>query len=112
MSVRPNPPIVRTGKGRILEPPRCVVQPDTARHSPLAASNQSSLTRARGLAPAEVPEGPLGHDSPLRRPSEKSLLDEVRLVDVLDRVALLPDRGRERIEPDRPAAELVDDREQ
>src|SRR5262249_39695094 len=48
----------------------------------------------------------------LRRPLEKSLLDQERLVDVLDRVPPLAHRRGERVDPDRPAAELVDDREE
>src|SRR5689334_8432903 len=70
------------------------------------------LARAARLRTSEVAVGALGRHPALRGPGEKALLDEIRLVDVLDRVALLPDGRRERVETDRPAAELVDDREE
>src|SRR5690349_2864805 len=41
---------------------------------------------------------------------QEAELQEERLVDVLDRVALFVGRGGDRIEADRPAAELVDHR--
>ena len=40
------------------------------------------------------------------------MLEEVGLVDVLDRVGLLADRRREGVHADRPAAELLDDGEE
>src|SRR6266850_7323669 len=48
----------------------------------------------------------------LRGADEETFLDEERLVDVLDRVPLLADRRRERVEPDRTPRELVDDGEE
>ena len=46
---------------------------------------------------------------PARRALEEAELEQVRLVDVLDRLRLLAERDGERREPDRPAAELLDD---
>ena len=40
------------------------------------------------------------------------MLEQVGLVDVLDRVGLLADRGGERVHAHRAAAELLDDREE
>ena len=40
-----------------------------------------------------------------------ALLDQERLDDVLDRAALLAERGREAVDADRAALELLDDRE-
>ena len=54
----------------------------------------------------------LGHDPAARRALEEAELEQVRLVDVLDRLGLLAERDRERREADRPAAELLDDRAQ
>ena len=51
-------------------------------------------------------------DSPPRRPLDEPELEQVRLVDVLDRVGLLAERDGQRREADRPAAELVRDRPQ
>src|SRR5207249_2257602 len=61
---------------------------------------------------SEVRVGEGGRHPALRGADEEPLLDEEGLVDVLDRVPLLPDRGRERVEADRPAGELVDDGEE
>ena len=47
---------------------------------------------------------------PRGRPLEQPLLQQVGLVDVLDRLLLLVDRGGEGREPDRPAGELDRDR--
>ena len=47
-----------------------------------------------------------------RRAVEEADLQQVGLVDVLDRVGLLADRGRQRVHAHRAAAELLDDREQ
>src|SRR5688572_15754357 len=47
-----------------------------------------------------------------RRPLEEAELEEVRLVHVLDRVGLLPERHGERGQPNRTAAELPENRVQ
>ena len=52
----------------------------------------------------------LRHDAAARGSLDQAELEEVRLVDVLDRVLLLPERHRQGREPDRPAVELVHDR--
>ncbi len=77
------------------------------RSSPAATSPQSILSRSRQ---SEVFVGARGRDAAARRAIEEADLDQIRLVDVLDRVLLLADRGRQAVEPDRAAAELVDDR--
>src|SRR5207237_3659801 len=52
----------------------------------------------------------LRDDAAARGALQEAELQQVRLVDVLDRVGLLAERNRERGEADRPAAELVQDR--
>ena len=52
----------------------------------------------------------VGDHPPARGPLEEPELQEVRLVDILDRVGLLAERDRERREPDGTAAELRRDR--
>ena len=49
----------------------------------------------------EVLEAALGHHAAARGALDQALLQQIRLVDVLDRVLLLVDRGRQRREPDR-----------
>ena len=66
---------------------------------PGGSSPRCSNARLRGRAAA-------------RRALDQAALEQVRLVDVLDRVLLLADRDRERREPDRAAAELLADRAQ
>src|SRR3990172_1447993 len=44
-----------------------------------------------------------------RRPGQEPKLDQVGLVDVLDRVGLLRDRGGNRLEADGAALKLLDD---
>src|ERR671935_131660 len=61
---------------------------------------------------AEVAGGEFGYDPAAGRPLEEPELQQVRLDHVLDRVGLLPHRRRERREPDRTAAELVEQAEQ
>ena len=56
--------------------------------------------------------GAAGCDAPARRAHEQALLDEVRLAHVLERVALLGAGGGERLDADRAAVELLDDRAQ
>ena len=71
---------------------------------------QKRLVGAGAGPTCSTPE--LGDDAPARRPLQEAELEQVRLVDVLDRVRLLAERHRERREPDRAAAELLDDRAQ
>src|SRR5262249_1377842 len=61
---------------------------------------------------ADVLAAELGDDPPARRALEEAELEQVRLVDILDRLGLLAERDRERREPDRAAAELLHDRAQ
>ena len=53
-----------------------------------------------------------GRNPPASRAHEKTLLDQERLDDVLDRTALLAHRGRETVDTHRAAVEALDDREQ
>ena len=53
-----------------------------------------------------------GRAAPARRAHEEAALEQVGLVDVLDRVLLLLDRDGERGEADRAAAEALADRDQ
>ena len=54
----------------------------------------------------------LGEHAATRRAHEKAAHDEVGLVDVLYRVRLLAERHGQRLQPDWPAVELLDDRSQ
>ncbi len=54
--------------------------------------------------------GGLGGDPALRCPIEEPEAEEERLVDVLDRLDLFGEDGRQGLDPDRPARELLDDR--
>src|SRR5262245_44086291 len=67
--------------------------------------------RLRWLAP-EVAPGRRRRDAPARRAHEESLLDQEGLDDVLERVALLAERGGEAVDADRATRELLDHREQ
>src|SRR5690606_11215825 len=51
-------------------------------------------------------------DATARRPLQKALLDQVRLVDLLDGARVLARRDGQVREPGRAAAELLDEREQ
>ena len=73
--------------------------------------NRESL-RSCGRVEPEVAVCPRRRDAPARRAIEEADLDQERLVDVLDRVLLLADRRGDRVQADRAAAELVDDRAQ
>src|SRR5262245_31999315 len=79
------------------------------------ASQQLLLARKRTAArstarDAEVLVRALRRHAAARRAVEVALLDQERLVDVLDRAAVLADRRGERVEPDRSAAVLLDER--
>src|SRR5438034_502645 len=63
--------------------------------------------RGRGV---DVGAAEIRNDPAARRALDEPELEEVRLVDVLDRLLLLAEGDRERREPDRPAAELDRDR--
>ena len=65
-----------------------------------------------GRLQAEVVERPPGRGASARRALDQTLLEQIRLVDVLDRVLLLSHRDGERRETDRTAAELLADRPQ
>src|SRR5262245_9009523 len=58
----------------------------------------------------KVLEAAVGQDPAAWRPLDEALLQQVGLVDVLDRVRLLVDRGRQGRKADRPARELTPDR--
>src|SRR5262245_60931505 len=81
------------------------------------ASQQLLLARKR-TAPrrtglhAEVLVRALRRHAAARRAVEVALLDQERLVDVLDRAAILADRGGERVQPDGSPAVFLDERTQ
>ena len=54
-------------------------------------------------------EGVRRQEPPARRALHEALLDEIGLDDVLDRVARLGERGGDRLDADRAAAELDGD---
>ena len=71
---------------------------------------QSELRRiARGRREAEMAEGVGRQHAAARRALDEALLDQERLDDVLDRVARLRQRRRDRVDADRPAAVVVRD---
>src|ERR1700749_2068513 len=77
------------------------------------ASEQRRAARARfGALQAEVREGRGGRRAPAPRALDQPFLQQVGLVDVLDRVLLLADGDRERREPNWAALELDADRAQ
>src|SRR5581483_9742349 len=61
---------------------------------------------------ADVRAAERGDRPPARRALDVAQLQQVRLVDVLDRLLLLAERRRERRQPDRTAVELHRDRAQ
>ncbi|CAM2144510.1 hypothetical protein PT2222_160067 [Paraburkholderia tropica] len=63
-----------------------------------------------GHRQAEVAIGELRGHASARRALQKALLDQIRLKHVLDRVALLADRGGEVVHAHRAAVELVENR--
>src|SRR5690349_4889090 len=69
----------------------------------LMRSTKSGITLRLGQA--EMAEGVGRQHPPARRALHEALLDQVGLDDVLDRIAGLGERRRERLDPDRPAAE-------
>src|SRR5688500_8312964 len=69
---------------------------------------EEALVHGRGRACVLAPE--LRHDAATRCPLDQAELEEVRLVDVLDRVLLLPESHRQGREPYGPTIELVHDR--
>src|SRR5258708_15550397 len=131
-SIRP-PPITAssTPKTRSRRPMSCMVS--TVRHTTnstgmalsitrhttnsveVALSRQSCRLKQAGLlrsgvgwGDAQVPVGKLRGHATARRPGEKPDLDEVGLVDVLDSLRLLGQRGGDRVQSDRAALELED----
>src|SRR5258708_170115 len=131
-SIRP-PPITAssTPKTRSRRPVSCMVS--TVRHTTnstgmalsmprhatnsveVALSRQSCRLKQAGLlrsgvgwGDAQVPVGKLRRHATARRPGEKPDLDEVGLVDVLDSLRLLGQRGGDRVQSDRAALELQD----
>src|SRR2546423_5997198 len=64
----------------------------------------------KGRRDVDVSAAEVGDDTAAGRALDEPELEEVRLVDVLDRLLLLAERDRERGEADGPAAELDRDR--
>src|SRR5215204_129525 len=90
---------------------RCAISGGKGRTATLTGGFRSEEARGldRRLEP-EVGVGALGRDAAARSPLEQAALEQVGLVDVLDRVALLPHGDRERGETDLPAGEVRADR--
>ena len=63
-----------------------------------------------GLRSAEVLAAELRHDAAARRPLDEAELEQVRLVDVLDRVRAPRPGARRASKANRPAVEALDDR--
>src|SRR6266851_5815136 len=83
-------------RGRLDRRPRSLLLP---------LSEQAELRGiARRLGEAEMAEGVRGEQPPTRGALDKTLLDQERLDDLLDRVARLGERRRDGLDPDRPAA--------
>ena len=59
-----------------------------------------------------MPVGALGCHPPARRALQEAFLDQERLVDVLERAAILADRRRDRLDPGGPALVVLDQRGQ
>ena len=76
----------------------------------LARLEERFSARPRGCA--EVRAAQLRHDPAARGALEEAQLEQVGLVDVLDRVSLLAERDGERRQPDRAAVEPLHDRPQ
>src|SRR5260221_10034012 len=72
--------------------------------------SEQGLPGRRGRLETEMREGRGGRRAPPRGALDQSLLEQVGLVHVLDRVLLLPHRDRERREADGSARELEADR--
>ncbi len=53
--------------------------------------------------------GEPGRDPPARRAVDKTKLQQVRLVNIHDRIGFLADRGGDGFQADRPALEFLDD---
>src|SRR6266571_5577434 len=87
-------------------------RPATARRRPEPRGPGSKELRVCGYRRADVLAAELGHNASARCALQEAELQEVRLVDVLDRVLLLAEGDRERRQADRAAAELVQDRAQ
>ena len=89
-----------------------VIRPTNSSRGPAAPGVQICVDTLEeavgGLVDAQVLAPESGDHPAARRSLEEPELEEVRLVDVLDGVALLAERDRERRETDRAAAELVE----
>src|SRR4051812_5790912 len=90
---------------------RCAISAGKSRTATLTSRfNSEEAGRLRGRLEPEVAVGPFGRAAAPGRPLEQATLEQVGLVDVLDRVRLLGDGDGERGEADRAAAEVGADR--
>src|SRR3990170_5300183 len=80
------------------------------RTAPLGRLPQRFLIRLGRQRPVEVLVCQGGREAAARGAVEVTALEEERLVDVFDRLPFFADRGGERVDADRAAAEFVDDR--
>ena len=74
-----------------------------------SCSEQSRLLAGLRVRLAQVLVGPPGRHPAARRAVEEAELQQVRLDHIHDRVRLLAQRGRDRLQPHRPAAKVADD---
>src|SRR5207248_2225037 len=75
-----------------------------------ASRCRSEELRLAGRRGADVRSAELRDRAAARRALDEAELQQVRLVDVLDRLLLLAERGGQRRQPDGPAVELARDR--
>src|SRR5579884_3839237 len=96
------------GAGSRPEPPQALRQRTVTAASARRRTAPPRLEQRRRprRVQAEVLEGTPGGLAPAGRARDQALLEEVGLVDVLDRVGLLPHRRGQRGEADRAAREL------
>src|SRR5208282_389256 len=88
---------------------RVMLQNINLRHRMPLRRDRDKLLKHRAAADAaEMGIGALGRDSSARSPRQKSLLQQVRLVNFLDGVGFLADRGGKTLDADRSTVELVD----
>src|SRR5512141_1857127 len=84
---------------------KCAISGDKSRTATLRNRSEKAR-RLRGRLEPEVAVGALGRAASAGRALEQAALEQIGLVDVLDRVRLLRHGDRERRKADGPAAEV------
>ena len=87
-----------------------VVDEQAALHGPAPVGLQNNSPSRRGGDDAQVPVGRGRRDAAARRALQEAGLQQVGLVEVLERAAVLAERRGDRADADGAAAELLDDR--